>query len=138
MTRLQAIVSGLALVGSTAVVLAVSSAVFGSSGRRVSAEAQARSVASDFIRTINERRYTRTCDLLSAEFYKRNHLRDKKVCVLALTIGFTWSQEFRFRITGISVDGDRAVVKALANGVPGRIVLVREHRVFKVLAVESG
>ena len=138
MTRFQAVVSGLALVGSVAAVLAVSSAVFGSSGRRASAEALARSVASEFFQTINERRYARTCDLLSAEFYRRNHVRDKKICALALTIGFTWSQEFRFRISGVSVDGDRAVVRAVADGAPGRIVLVREHGVFKVLAAENG
>jgi hypothetical protein len=35
-----------------------------------------------------------------------------------------WSDEIRFRVTGIRVDGSRAVVEALVDGVPGRLVLV--------------
>jgi hypothetical protein len=48
-----------------------------------------------------------------------------------------WSQEIEFRIIGIEADRNGAVVSAKADGVPGRVVLVRERGRFKVLALES-
>jgi hypothetical protein len=35
------------------------------------------------------------------------------------------------------LEGDRAIVTALANGVPGRVVLVEEAGRFKVLSVRG-
>ena len=137
MSRFRIILAGLVAVSSAAVVLAVSSAVLGSD-RRVSAEEQARAVASELFQTINDRRYARTCALLSAEYYRRNRVPDRRACALGLRIGFLWSNEIRFRVTGVSVEGDRAVVRALADGIPGSVLLVREGGRFKVLALESG
>jgi hypothetical protein len=45
--------------------------------------------------------------------------------------------EVRFEILRVRVDEGRAVVDALADGAPGRIVLVQEHGVFKVLSLRS-
>jgi hypothetical protein len=46
-----------------------------------------------------------------------------------------WSDEIGFRVTSIRVDGSRAVVEALVDGVPGRLVLVSERGRFKVASV---
>ncbi len=48
-----------------------------------------------------------------------------------------WSQEIDFRIIGIEADRDRAVVTATADGAAGRVILIRERGVFKVLELES-
>jgi hypothetical protein len=45
--------------------------------------------------------------------------------------------EVRFEILAVEVDADRAVVQALADGAPGRVVLVKEHGVFKVLSLRG-
>jgi hypothetical protein len=102
-----------------------------------SAEAQARAVASEFFRTVNARRFARTCDLLSARFYRLSRVPNKVRCVLALRIGFTWAPTYRFRIIGVRVSSGRAWVQAVANGVPGTVALVREGGVFKVLSVSG-
>jgi hypothetical protein len=38
----------------------------------------------------------------------------------------------------VLVRGDRAVVSARTNGVPGELVLVREAGLYKVLSVRGG
>jgi len=100
-------------------------------------EAQARAVAGEFFQTINSRRFARTCDLMSARFYREKHVSDKKRCVLGLTVGFAMSPAVRFRILSVRAEGDRAVVKALANGLPGEIVLVKESGHVKVLSLDG-
>src|SRR5262249_19091094 len=95
--------------------------------RSISAETRAAAVAQAFFRSINARRYAETCDLLSARFYRDSHVQNKARCALGLRIGFTWAQAIRYRIAGVSVEGDRAVVSAIANGAPGQIVLIEEH-----------
>jgi hypothetical protein len=100
-----------------------------------SREALARSIVREFFESINTRRYERTCDLMSARFYRDNNVPDHARCVLALRIGFTWSQSFRFRILGVRLNGPRAIVSALANGARGRIVLIEEADRFKVVSV---
>lgn len=123
-----------AAVAATAVVLVLSAGAFGSGGR---ATTEARSVATEFFRTINARRYAQTCDLLSAAYFERYHIPSKEHCATGLRIGFMWSQEIRFRITGVTVEADRVVVRSLADGVPGRILLVREEGRLKILALEG-
>ena len=49
-----------------------------------------------------------------------------------------WSQEIRFRIGEVRLRGGRAIVKAVADGTRGELVLVREDGRFKVLAVRGG
>ena len=104
------------------------------SGRAAAARADAYATAAGFFRSINERRYDRTCALLSASYYHRHSL-DPKRCALGLRIGFMWADEIRFRVTGVRVDGSRAVVEALVDGVPGQLVLVSERGRFKVSSV---
>jgi hypothetical protein len=88
--------------------------------QRATAEARATAVAGTFLRTINTRRFERTCGLLSTGFYRANHVPSKARCVLTLRIGFTWAPTYRFRIVAVRLDGDRAVIETLANGAPGR------------------
>ena len=108
------------------------------SAHRLSQAAIARQAALEFFRTINARQFDRTCDLLATEFYRRNHVPSKARCALALRIEYTWAPTYRFRIVGVRVDGRRALADALANGVPGQVVLVREGGRFKVLSVRGG
>jgi hypothetical protein len=107
------------------------------SGARVSVAAQARHVVGEFFQTINARQFGKTCDLLSRRFYEQNDVPDRKHCVLGLTIGFTMSPEIHFRILDVHESGDEVIVRALANGAPGRIVLVREGAGYKILSVGS-
>ena len=125
-----------AVAGLATALLGLGLALSGSA-RGPSPEAMARQTATEFFQTIDARRYERTCDLLAAEFYRENHVPDKARCALALRIGFTWAPSYRFRIVGVRVEGDRAVVEALANGAPGQIVLVEEHGQFKVVSLEG-
>jgi hypothetical protein len=102
-----------------------------------SREVLARSTAREFFQTINARHFERTCALMSSRFYRENHMPDRARCVLALRIEFTWAPSFRFSIRGVRIDGDRAIVTALANRAPGRLVLVEEAGRFKVLSVRG-
>lgn len=102
-----------------------------------STEARARAVAADFLRTINTRRFERTCRLLSTRFYRQNHIPSREHCVLGLRIGFTGAPTYRFRILSVRVDAGGAVVQAVANGVPGQLVLVAESGVFRVSSVRG-
>jgi hypothetical protein len=104
---------------------------------RATSESRAGAVAGEFLRTINARRFDRTCRLLSARFFRENGVPDRARCVLALRIGFTWAPTYRFRILGVRVDRGRAVVRTVANGAAGEIVLVREHGLFRVLSVRG-
>jgi hypothetical protein len=98
---------------------------------------QARAVAESFFRTIEHKRFRQTCDLLSRRFYTENHVPDKRRCVLGLTVGMSMAPTYGFEITSVKLTKGRAVVTALANGVPGRIVLVREGGELKVLVVQA-
>ena len=100
-----------------------------------SREALARSTAREFFQTINARHFETTCELMSARFYRDNHVPDRARCVLALRIGFTWAQAYRFRILRVRVHGRGAIVEAVVNGARGRIVLLEENSRFRVLSV---
>ena len=117
----SSVAAGVVLVGSA-------------SGRAAATKAEAHAAAAAFFQSINERRYDRTCALLSAGYYRRHSL-DPARCALGLRIGFMWSDEIRFRVTGVRIDGSRAVVEARVDGVPGRLVLVSERGRFKVSSV---
>lgn len=133
MTRTRNKLAG-AVAGLAAAVLGLGLA-FSGSGHGPSPEAMARQTAREFFQTIDARRYYRACDLMAVQFYRENRVPDKARCALALRIGFTWAPSYRFRIVGVRVDGRRAVVDALANGVPGQVELVQEHGRFKVASV---
>ena len=126
--------AGAALAGFAAALLGLGLALSGAA-HGPSPEARARQTALEFFQTIDARRYEQTCNLLAADFYRQNHVPDKARCALALRIGFTWAPSYRFRIVGVRVRGDRAVVEALANGAPGQVVLVQEDGRFKVVSV---
>jgi hypothetical protein len=108
---------------------------FAASADRSPSDALARRTVREFFQSIDARDYERTCELMSARFYRDNNVPHRARCVLALRIGFTWSQSFRFRILGVRMQGSRAIVAALANGAPGRIVLIEEGGRFKVVSV---
>jgi hypothetical protein len=102
-----------------------------------SAEAQAKAVATRFMRTLNAKRFEEVCHMMSARFYRENDVPDEARCVLGLRVGFMGTDEVRFKIVGAHVDNGRAVVRALADGAPGQIVLVQERGVFKVLSLRG-
>jgi hypothetical protein len=100
-------------------------------------EREARRTVAAFFASINARNFDKTCDLFSKRFYRAHRFRDKALCVLTLKIGFTWEPSYRFQIVGVEIDGDRAIVRALADGIPGRLVLVREGGRYKILTVQA-
>ena len=101
-------------------------------------EAQARSVAIQFFRSQNERRYEVTCRVLSLGFIRTHALRDRQTCAAVMRVAFVWSGRIVFRIDDVSREADRVVVHALADGAPGRLVLVREDGALRILAVQDG
>jgi hypothetical protein len=101
----------------------------GAANRKRAAEARAVTLA--LFRTLNERRYARTCALLVAG------VRDPERCALGLRVGFVWSQEVRATITRVRVRPDGVVVSALAGGVPGRVVLTQQNGRLRVLRLEG-
>jgi hypothetical protein len=99
--------------------------------------AQARSAATEFFRSQNERRYASTCQLLSDGFIKSHALRDRRTCTAVMRVAFVWSGKIDFRIGRVTQEGDRVVVRAVADGAPGRLVLVTEDGALRILAVEG-
>jgi hypothetical protein len=101
-----------------------------------SPEAQARSVAEKFFGAVNTQRYDVACSLLSRRYYREHHVRDRKSCVLGLTVGLRLDS-VRFEITGVRRRGPEIEVTALANGMAGRVILTRERGRFRILALRS-
>ncbi len=108
---------------------------FARGGGPSSAE-QARTVATQFFDALNARRYDRACDLLSRDFYRLNGVADRAHCVVGLTVGMG-TGSVQYRITDVAAENGRATVHALANGAPGKLVLVEEGGRYKVLALEG-
>jgi len=104
----------------------------------VALAAQARRVAVEFFRSQNERRYVDLCRLFSRGFYRTHALRDRRTCAAVSRVAFVWSLRIEFRIGKVVREGDRLVVQAVADGAPGRIVLVREDGSLKILALDGG
>jgi hypothetical protein len=129
------LVAAMLVVATVAVAGTVSTA---SGNDSVATEAQARSAAVEFFRSQNERRYDDTCRLLSRGFYRTHALRDRQTCTAVMRVAFVWSGKIVFRIGTVARDGDRFVVRAVVDGVPGRIVLVREDGTLRILAVQGG
>jgi hypothetical protein len=100
-------------------------------------EQAARAVARAFFRSINAREFTKTCDLLSAGYYEVNHIPDRTQCAWRLTLGFAWQQEIRFQIRSIRMRNGRALVSALADGVPGTLLIGSGGGAFKILGVNG-
>ena len=100
-------------------------------------EAQARSVAIEFFRSQNERRYEDTCRLLSLGFIRTHALRDRQTCTAVMRVAFVWSGRIDFQIGDVTRVADGVVVHALADGAPGRLVLVREDGALRILAVQG-
>lgn len=107
----------------------------GQTGGPSSAE-RARTTAQQFFAALNGQHFGQACDMLSRRFYRAHHVRDRAHCVRGFTLGMS-SQRFRFRITHIVAANGRATVEALANGTPGRVVLIEEHGRYRVLAVAA-
>jgi hypothetical protein len=98
---------------------------------------EARSVAVEFFRSQNERRYDDTCRLLSRGFYASHGLRNGRTCAAVMRVEFVWNLRIEFRIGKATREGARVVVQAVVDGAPGRIVLVREGGGLRILAVEG-
>jgi hypothetical protein len=100
-------------------------------------EAQARSVAIEFFRSQNDRRYEDTCRVLSRGFIRTHSLHDRQTCTAVMRVVFVWSGRIVFRIGDVTRAADGVVVHALADGAPGRLVLVREDGALRILAVQD-
>jgi len=100
--------------------------------------AQARSVAIEFFRSQNDRRYEVTCRLLSRGFIRSHALRDRQTCTAVMRIVFVWSGRIVFRIGDVTREANRVVVNAVADGAPGRLVFVHEDGALRILAVQDG
>ena len=135
MARTGAIVATVALLA-----LVASGAVWTTSGAggTGSVVVEARSVAVEFFRSQNERRYDDTCRLLSRGFYRSHALRDQRTCSAVLRVAFVWNGRIEFRVGAITVEADRVVVRAVADGSPGRLVLVRENGTLRIVALQEG
>jgi hypothetical protein len=101
------------------------------------AEAEAREVVAEFFRTLNARDYDTTCALLADRYFAREG-SERRNCAIGLRVGFLWSQEVRWRITAVRVEGHKVIVDTIADGAPGTLVLVRSALGLRVLAVEGG
>lgn len=130
--RVLAVLAGLSLGLAVVAIDAASSRADGDA--RV--EARARDVVTRLFRTIDERRYASTCDLLADGYFEGSPLGRRR-CALGLRIGFMWSNELRIRLGRVRVDGDRVVVEAVVNGAPGTVEVVRETGRFRVLRVDG-
>jgi hypothetical protein len=102
-----------------------------------SAAVEARRVAVEFFRSQNERRYDDTCRLLSHGFIESHALRDRRTCAAVMRVAFVWNGKIRFRIGKVTSEGGRVAVRAVADGAPGLILLVREAGSLKILSVEG-
>lgn len=98
---------------------------------------EARSFAVEFFRAQNERRYDDTCRMLSRGFYASHGLRDLQTCAAVLRVASVWNGKIEFRIGKATREGSRVVVQAVADGAPGRIVLVPEDGALRIFAVEG-
>jgi hypothetical protein len=131
-----------AAIGATVALLALAALGAGwipnAAGGTGSVVAEARTVAVEFFRSQNERRYDDTCRLLSLGFYASHALRDQRTCAAVLRVAFVWNGRIEFRIGTVTREADRVVVRAVADGTPGRLVLVRESGALRILALREG
>ena len=98
---------------------------------------EARGVATEFFRSQNERRYDDTCRVVSRGFIESHALRDQRTCAAVLRVVFVWNGQIVFRIGRVSQEGSRVVVRAVADGAPGRMVLVREGGLLRILELDG-
>jgi hypothetical protein len=123
------------IAGQLLVVLGLGGTPVSTAGR-AALEAQARAAVSEFFQTINAKQFGRTCDLMSVRFFRQNRIPDRKRCVLGLSVGFA-NQTVVFRVLGVRLQGEAAIVRTLANGAPGKIVFVRESGALKILRLDA-
>jgi hypothetical protein len=133
MTRLMATIAAVAVLSGFGTSV-VGGSMFASDANDA-LSLQARRIAVEFFRSQNERRYDDLCGLLSRDFYRTHELRDRQTCVAVSHVADVWSGKIQFRIGTVAREGDRLAVQAVADGAPGRIVLVRESGSLKILAV---
>ena len=129
-------------IGATAAIAALGAVGIGAtvlrSGHTDATAARARRVAVEFFRSQNERQYDRTCRLFSRGFYVRHRLRDRQTCAALLRVSFMWSGHIDFRVGAVErIASGVVVVRAIADGSPGRIVLVSENGELKIAAARG-
>jgi hypothetical protein len=134
--RVRLSLAGLAALGSAAAVIAFA-AVPGAPGTEAPVEAEARGVVTELFRTLGERRYASTCALLADGFFAEGPTLGRRHCALGLRLGFMGSPELRVRLEGVRVEGDRAAVRAVVNGLAGQVTLVREAGRLRILRLDG-
>jgi hypothetical protein len=101
-------------------------------------ESEAREVVAEFFRTLNSRRYEETCALLADGYFARRPGSSRRICAIGLRASLMWSQETRWRVTDVTTERDLIVVRTVANGAPGSLVLERVGGLLRVLDVLDG
>jgi hypothetical protein len=108
-----------ALVAAAATGLALASAGFSSPPASAADEgaskAAARAVVGEFFRTINAGRFAKTCDMMSARFFRENHIPNKRRCALGLKVTFAMTAAIDYRIVSIRSGRGEVVVRAIAK-----------------------
>ena len=93
---------------------------------------RARAVAEQFFGSMARHDYAKVCTLLSAEYREANDVGD--LCELQLNIAFT-GRDLEFIVLDVEPARNRFRVRALANGSPGVLTLVREQGDYRVASM---
>lgn len=96
----------------------------------------AAAVTTQFLTALDRGQYARACDLLAPEFYRRHRLPDRGHCIRGFTLGLGGTA-VKFRIVEVEAQGGEALVRAVVDGAPGTIRLVRGTAGFRVLELRG-
>jgi hypothetical protein len=96
----------------------------------------ARKVTVHSFDALERGRWSQACALLARQFYRRNHVPDRRHCIAGFTVGMGgWA--VKYRIGHVDGSPDVIVVHAVVDGAPGTVRLVREQHGYRVLAVQG-
>jgi len=100
-------------------------------------KAAARRITVSFFHALDHGRWSQACSMLAQQFYRRNHVPDRRHCISGFRVGMGgWA--VKYRIGKIDATTDSATVHAVVDGDPGSVMLVREKGRLRVLALRGG
>ena len=100
------------------------------------AKVEAKQVTVRFLNALDRRHYDQACSLLAHLFYRHNHVRGRKQCVIGFSVGMAGTR-VQFHITRVDAATDKAKVHGVVDGEPGTVLLVREPPGFRVLDLQG-
>ena len=96
----------------------------------------ARQVTVRFFTSLDRGRWSQACSLLAKQFYRRNHVPDRRHCIAGFKIGMGgWA--VKYRIGHVNGSRNAIVVHAVVDGAPGTVRLIRERHGYRVLAMQG-